>query len=91
MRSIWVITKRELASYFDSLIAQLLIIIFLGFAVVVLASLVMAAPRLMLMTSAPWSARVAAQSGPETTLDKSTTRIPVSGPLILMVPSVLIS
>jgi ABC-2 type transport system permease protein len=32
MRSIWVITKRELASYFDSLIAQLLIIIFLGFS-----------------------------------------------------------
>ena len=30
MRSIWVITKRELASYFDSLIAYVLIIIFLG-------------------------------------------------------------
>ena len=29
MRSIWVITKRELASYFDSLIAYLMIIIFL--------------------------------------------------------------
>lgn len=29
MRSIWVITKRELASYFDSLIAYLIIIIFL--------------------------------------------------------------
>jgi len=30
MRSIWVITKRELASYFDSLIAYVMIIIFLG-------------------------------------------------------------
>lgn len=29
MKSIWVITKRELASYFDSLIAYLMIIIFL--------------------------------------------------------------
>ena len=29
MRSIWVITKRELTSYFDSLIAYLMIIIFL--------------------------------------------------------------
>jgi len=29
MRSIWVITKRELSSYFDSLIAYLMIIIFL--------------------------------------------------------------
>jgi len=32
MRSIWVITKRELASYFDSLIAYVLIVIFLGFS-----------------------------------------------------------
>lgn len=30
MRSIWVITKRELTSYFDSLIAYVMIIIFLG-------------------------------------------------------------
>lgn len=30
MRSIWVITKRELASFFDSLIAYVMIIIFLG-------------------------------------------------------------
>ncbi len=30
MKSIWVITKRELASYFDSLIAYVIIIIFLG-------------------------------------------------------------
>jgi ABC-2 type transport system permease protein len=30
MRSIWVITRRELTSYFDSLIAYVLIIIFLG-------------------------------------------------------------
>lgn len=30
MRSIWVITRRELASYFDSLIAYVIIIIFLG-------------------------------------------------------------
>ena len=30
MKSIWIITKRELASYFDSLIAYLVIIIFLG-------------------------------------------------------------
>ena len=30
MRSIWVITKRELTSYFDSLIAYVLIVIFLG-------------------------------------------------------------
>jgi ABC-2 type transport system permease protein len=32
MRGIWVITKRELASYFDSLIALLLIVIFLVFS-----------------------------------------------------------
>jgi len=30
MKSIWIITKRELASYFDSLIAYMVIIIFLG-------------------------------------------------------------
>ena len=30
MRSIWVITKRELASFFDSLIAYVMIVIFLG-------------------------------------------------------------
>jgi len=30
MKSIWVITKRELSSYFDSLIAYVMIVIFLG-------------------------------------------------------------
>lgn len=30
MKSIWIITKRELASFFDSLIAYMMIIIFLG-------------------------------------------------------------
>ena len=30
MNKIWIITKRELASFFDSLIAYVLIIIFLG-------------------------------------------------------------
>jgi len=32
MRSIWVITKRELASFFDSLIAYIILILFLGFS-----------------------------------------------------------
>jgi len=30
MKGIWIITKRELASYFDSLMAYMIIIIFLG-------------------------------------------------------------
>ena len=30
MRAIWIITKRELASFFDSLIAYILLILFLG-------------------------------------------------------------
>ena len=36
-----------------------------------------------LMTSAPWSANIMAASGPEMTAEKSTTRIPASGPGIL--------
>jgi len=32
MRSIWIITKRELASFFDSLLAYILLIAFLGFS-----------------------------------------------------------
>ena len=32
MRQIWVITKRELASFFDSLIAYIMLIVFLGFS-----------------------------------------------------------
>lgn len=32
MRSIWIITKRELASFFDSLIAYIILILFLGFS-----------------------------------------------------------
>jgi len=30
MQAIWIITKRELASFFDSLIAYILLILFLG-------------------------------------------------------------
>src|SRR5215469_6380178 len=36
----------------------------------------------ILMTSAPRSSRVRAQSGPASTREKSTTRMPESGPLI---------
>ena len=32
MKAIWIITKRELATYFDSLIAYVLIVLFLGFS-----------------------------------------------------------
>ncbi|MEN7548296.1 ABC transporter permease subunit [Rapidithrix thailandica] len=32
MKSIWIITKREIASYFDSLIAYVMIVLFLGFS-----------------------------------------------------------
>jgi len=32
MRTIWIITKRELHSYFDSLIAYVMIVLFLGFS-----------------------------------------------------------
>lgn len=32
MKQIWIIAKRELASYFDSLIAYILIVLFLGFS-----------------------------------------------------------
>jgi len=32
MRSVWIITKRELASFFDSLMAYILLIAFLGFS-----------------------------------------------------------
>lgn len=32
MRSIWIITKRELQSFFDSLIAYIMLILFLGFS-----------------------------------------------------------
>lgn len=32
MRSIWIITRRELASFFDSLIAYIILILFLGFS-----------------------------------------------------------
>lgn len=32
MRSIWIITKRELRSFFDSLIAYILLVLFLGFS-----------------------------------------------------------
>src|SRR5215469_6764776 len=37
----------------------------------------------ILMTSAPRSSKVRAQSGPASTRQKSTTRIPESGPLML--------
>ena len=32
MKSIWIITKRELQSFFDSLIAYIILILFLGFS-----------------------------------------------------------
>ena len=32
MHAVWTITKRELESYFDSLIAYILLIMFLGFS-----------------------------------------------------------
>ena len=35
-----------------------------------------------LITSAPWSPRMSAAHGPESIADRSTTRMPVRGPLI---------
>ncbi len=32
MRSIWIIAKRELQSFFDSLIAYIMLVLFLGFS-----------------------------------------------------------
>lgn len=32
MQAIWIITKRELQSFFDSLIAYIILILFLGFS-----------------------------------------------------------